>query len=297
MSGELWLAEGFTSYYGVLAMVRAGIVAQDQGAAQLAMFAAGVLRAPGTQFRSAVDMSRLAPYVDAAQAVDPTNWENTFVSYYTYGAAIALGLDLTLRERSGGSITLDDYMRQLWKTHGAPGGKAPGYVARPYTLKDAQAALASVSGDAAFADDFFRRHVLGTEPLPYRQLLAAAGYTMRERETPATLGQVRLQAERGRMVVANNTVSTSPVYKAGLGRGDAVLSLNGTAIAQAGDWERVLSTLTPGTEVELTFESRGEKKTVRVTAGKNDRIEVVPSPDRTPQQEAIRTAWLGSHVK
>ncbi len=32
-------------------------------------------------------MSRLAPYVDAAQAVDPTNWENTFVSYYTYGAS------------------------------------------------------------------------------------------------------------------------------------------------------------------------------------------------------------------
>lgn len=296
MSGELWLAEGFTEYYGTLAMVRAGIVSQDQGAAQLAMFAAGVLHAPGTQFRSAVDMSRLAPYVDAAQAVDPTNWDNTFVSYYTYGAAIALGLDLTLRERSGGAITLDDYMRQLWKTHGAPGGKAPGYVAHPYTLKDAQAALASVSGDAAFADDFFRRHVLGTEVLPYRQLLAAAGYTMRARETPATLGQVRLQPE-GRMVVAGNTVSTSQVYKAGMGRGDAVLSLNGTAIAQAGDWERVLSSITPGTEVELTFESRGEKKAVRVTAGKNDGIEVVPSPDQTPQQEAIRTAWLGSHVK
>ena len=46
MSGELWLAEGFTSYYGVLAMVRAGIVTRDQGAAQLAMFATGVLRAP-----------------------------------------------------------------------------------------------------------------------------------------------------------------------------------------------------------------------------------------------------------
>jgi predicted metalloprotease with PDZ domain len=297
MSGELWLAEGFTSYYGVLAMVRAGIITEDQGAAQMAMFAAGVLRAPGAQFRSAVDMSRLAPYVDAAQAVDQTNWENTFVSYYTYGAAIALGLDLTLRERSGGRITLDDYMRQLWKVHGAPGGKAPGYVSRPYTLEDAQAALATVSGDAAFAGDFFRRHVLGTELLPYGQLLAAAGYTMRTIETPATLGQVRLQPERGRMVVANNTVSTSQAYKAGLGRGDTVLSLNGTAIAQAGDWERVASALTPGTEVELTFESRGEKKTVRVTPEKNDRVEVVPSAERTPKQEALRAGWLGSRAR
>jgi predicted metalloprotease with PDZ domain len=297
MSGELWLAEGFTSYYGVLAMVRAGLITQDQGASQLAMFAAGVIRAPGAEFRSAVDMSRLAPYVDAAQAVDETNWENTFVSYYTYGAALALGLDLTLRERSGGAITLDDYMRQLWKVHGAPGGKAPGYVSRPYTLKDAQAALAVVSGDAAFADDFFRRHVLGTEGLPYQTLLAAAGYTMRNVATPPTLGQVRLQHERGRMVVASNTISTSPVYRAGLGRGDVVLSLDGTVITEAGDWERVLSTLTPGTDVALTFESRGEKKTTRVTPEKNDRIEVVPSPDRTPQQDAIRAGWLESKVK
>ena len=99
------------------------------------------------------------------------------------------------------------------------------------------------------------------------------------------------------MVVDNNTVSTSPVYKAGLGRGDVVLSLNGTTIAQAGDWERVVSTLTPGTDVELTFESRGEKKTARVTPEKNDRIEVVPSAGRTPKQEAFRAAWLGSRVK
>jgi predicted metalloprotease with PDZ domain len=297
MAGELWLAEGFTSYYGSLAMIRAGLVAQDQGVAQLAMFVNGVLHAPGTQFRSAVDMSRLAPYVDAATAVDETNWENTFVSYYTYGAAIGLGLDLTLRERSAGRITLDDFMRQMWKTHGAPGGRAPGYVAKPYTLKDAEAALAVVSGDAAFAQDFFRRHVLGTEPLPYRRLFAAAGYALRERETPPTLGPVRLEAQQGRMSVASNTVSTSPLFKAGLGRGDVVLSLNGTAIAQPGDWERVLSTLTPGTDVELVFESRAEKKTARVTVGKNDRLEIVPMPTRSPEQDAIRTGWLGSHAQ
>ena len=297
MSGELWLAEGFTSYYGSLAMIRAGIVAQDRGVAQLAMFAGSVMRAPGAQFRSAVDMSRLAPYVDAAQAVDPTNWENTYVSYYTYGAAIGLGLDLTLRERSGGTVTLDDYMRTLWKTHGVPGGKAPGYVSRPYTLKDAEAALATVSGDAAFAADFFRRHVLGTEPLPFRRLFAAAGYTLRERETPPTLGVLGLTAQQGRMVVTNNTVATSAVYKAGVGRGDTILTLNGTAVTQAGDWERILSTLTPGTEVELVFESRGEKKTARVTVQGNDRVEAVPMSERTPQQEALRAGWLASRVK
>jgi predicted metalloprotease with PDZ domain len=297
MSGELWLAEGFTSYYGTLTMIRAGLVAQDQGVAQMAMFVNGVLHSPGTRFRSAVDMSRLAPYVDAAESVDQTNWENTFVSYYTYGAAIGLGLDLTLRERSGGRITLDDFMRQMWKTHGAPGGKAPGYVARPYTLADAEAALAAVSGDRAFAQDFFRRHILGTEPLPFRRLFAAVGYQLRERDTSPTLGPLRLQAQGGRMVVAANTLSTSAVYEAGLGRGDTVISLNGTTIAQPGDWERVLSTLTPGTVVELVFESRAEKKTARVTVGSSDRLEVAPLPARTPEQDALRAGWLASRAK
>ncbi len=297
ISGELWLAEGFTSYYGVLAMIRAGLVAEDQGAAQLAMFAAGVLQAPGTQFRSAVDMSRLAPYVDAAAAVDRTNWENTYVSYYTYGAALGLGLDLMLRERSDGSVTLDDYMRQLWKTHGAPGGRAPGYVARPYTLADLQVALAVVSGDAAFARDFFGRHVRGTEPLPYRRLLAGAGYTMRARETEPTLGAVRLRAQEGRMIVAANTVSTSAAYRAGLGRGDAVIALNGTSIAKPGDWERVVATLTPGSVTTLVFESRGESKTAQLTVGRSERLEVVPTPNPTPEQLALRDAWLASRAK
>ena len=39
------------------------------------------------------------PFVDAATSVDPQNRVNTFLSYYTWGAAVGLGLDLTLRTR------------------------------------------------------------------------------------------------------------------------------------------------------------------------------------------------------
>jgi peptide methionine sulfoxide reductase MsrB len=49
-------------------------------------------------------MSRLAPFVDAAVSVDRTSFDNTYISYYTWGAAIALGLDLTLRDRSNGMV-------------------------------------------------------------------------------------------------------------------------------------------------------------------------------------------------
>lgn len=297
MSGELWLAEGVTTYYGSLTMIRAGLVAQDAGVGQMAGFVNSVLLSPGTQFRSAVDMSRLAPYVDAASAIDPTNWENTYVSYYTYGAALGLGLDLTLRERSGGKVTLDDFMRTLWTTHGAPAAKAPGYVARPYTLQDVEAALAKTTGDAAFAREFFAKHVTGTEPLPYRRLFAAVGYDLRPRGTAPFLGAVDLRVQQGRLRVASNTVATSPIYAAGLGRGDVVVSLNGTPLAQPEDWDKVVGTLTVGATVDLVFESRGETKTAKVAVEQDPRLLVAPMTQRTPAQEALRAGWLSSRVQ
>src|SRR5687768_18289153 len=52
-------------------------------------------------------------------------------------------------------ITLDDYMRAMWRVHGKPAAAA-GYVAKPYTLADARARLAEVIDDRAFADHFGR---------------------------------------------------------------------------------------------------------------------------------------------
>ncbi len=294
MSGDLWLAEGFTTYYGSLTMIRAGLVPPDAGVGQMAGYVNGALLAPGVQFRSPVDMSRLAPYVDAATSVDPTNWENTYFSYYPFGAAVGLGLDLTLRERSGGKVTLDDYMRALWKAHGAPGGKAPGYVSRPYTLADLETALAAVSGDATFAREFFQKHVTGTEPLPYRRLLAAVGYDLRPANPAPFLGAIGLRTEGGRVVVTNTTIATSPIYQAGLGKGDTVVALNGVAIAQPGDWQKALAALKPGDSVEFVFESRGERKSARVTVETDPRLTIVPMTQPTPAQLALREGWLSS---
>ena len=41
------------------------------------------------------------------------NTPNAVVSYYTKGSLVALALDLTLREATGGARSLDDLMRRL----------------------------------------------------------------------------------------------------------------------------------------------------------------------------------------
>ena len=136
-------------------------------------------------------MSQMAPFTDAARAVDKTNFSTTFISYYTYGSAVALALDLSLRDRSNGKISLDDYMRAMWRVHGKPGGPQPGLVAKPYTLADARARLAEVSGDRAFADEFFDKYIEGREVADYARLLLRAGYVVAQAQRRARHGSDR----------------------------------------------------------------------------------------------------------
>ncbi len=172
-------------------MARAGLADRNETASMLARSANAVVNGAGRQFRSAVGMSQLAPFTDAARSVDRTNFSTTFISYYTYGSAVALALDLSLRDRSNGKLSLDDYMRAMWRVHGKPGGPEPGLVAKPYTLRDARERLAEVSGDRTFADDFFDRYVEGREAADYARLLVRAGFVFRKRNPGASwIGQV-----------------------------------------------------------------------------------------------------------
>ena len=94
-------------------------------------------------------------------------------------------------------------MRAMWRSYGKPGGSREGYVDRPYTIADAEATLAEVSGDAAFARDFFARYIQGHDVADYPRLLARAGFTVRKRNAGPRLARrsaardARRRARRG----------------------------------------------------------------------------------------------------
>jgi predicted metalloprotease with PDZ domain len=298
MSGELWLAEGFTSYYGRLAMLRSGTVELSNGLAQIAGEVGGVSNAPGALFGSAVDMSRLAPFVDGSTDPAPTYWENTFVSYYSFGDVIALGLDLTLRARSDSRVTLDDFMRAMWRVHGKPGGAAPGLVGRPYTLADVRARLGEVSGDKAFADDFVRRYVEGKEKIDYAPLLLRAGFVLRKRSGQATLGEVRLEKNGEVLRVVSSTEIGSPAYLAGLDLDDELVSVAGVKLTSSEDLSKALAGRKPGNEVELIFKRRGQEVRTTATLAEDTRLELVPVETAegalSKEQKQFRESWLRS---
>jgi predicted metalloprotease with PDZ domain len=298
MSGEMWIAEGFTQYYGGLVMGRAGLRPADQTMISLANSALGVATHPARQFRSAVQMSEYAPFSDAARSVDETNASYSFISYYTYGSALALAMDLELRARSNGKLSLDDYMRLMWKVHGKPGGAQPGLVARPYTLNDARDRLAEVSGDAAFARDFFTRFVEGRDAPDYATLLAPAGIVVRKRN--AGMAWTGLQMDRQNAAAVGSLVPFgTPAFAAGLEEGDVIVSIDGvafTALAAA------LKDRKPGDNLAIEFRRpSGVVVKSTLTLGEDPALQAATIESTggtlTPEMKVFRESWLGAKAK
>jgi predicted metalloprotease with PDZ domain len=235
-------------------------------------------------------MSMMAPYVDAATSIDRTSFTNTFISYYTWGAALGLALDLTLRQRFPG-VTMDDFMREMWRTHGK--------TERSYTNADARAALGRVAKDTAFAGWFWRSYVDGREVPDYAALLAQAGVVARQAAPDvAWIGDPLVQLQGDRVVINSSTEAGQPIYEAGLDRGDFINTVDGQKVATVADLERIVRAKKPGDVIKVGFESRGESQEATITLRASPRLEFVTfeaaGREVTDAIRAFRASWVGS---
>lgn len=266
-----------------------------------------VSQSPGRALRTAEEMSQLAPFVDAAAAIDRTYWSNTFISYYTWGAAIGLGLDLTLRDRSDGNVTLDDYMRALWAEFGRPGQAGvdiePGMVATPYTMADLKATLGKVAGDRTFADAFFARYIQGHDVVDYAKLLSRAGLTARRRgDGHAFLaGNLNFSGGTGARVTGPVPFE-SALYKAGVDQDDQIASIDGVTLSSQQALDEIRRRHKPGDAVPIRFvRPSGESVTATLTLEADPRIEIVPVEQAggalSTEQKRFRDSWLNSRLR
>lgn len=292
MSGEMWIAEGFTQYYGNIIMARAGLSDAKRTMLNVVNSALGVALSPGHQFRSVVEMSQMAPFTDAARSVDPTNFSYSVINYYPYGSALALALDFELRSRSKGRLSLDDYMRAMWRVHGKPGGPQAGLVGKPYTQQDARDRLAEVADDRAFAHAFFTRYVDGRDVPDYAALLAPAGVIVRKRN--AGQGWTGAQIDGSGKVMQLVPWGT-PAFAAGLEQGDVITTVEGKPFES-------LKGRKPGEKLSVQVRRpTGQVSTLTLTLVEDPALEAVAVEDSggtlSAAQKAFRESWLGSKAR
>ena len=289
MSYELWFAEGFTQYYGGLLEERAGFVRDTD---YVKRTVAGLIRvktnAPGARLYSPVQASEEAVFTDAGVSIDKTNFPNIFASYYPYGGALALALDLTLRTRYG--KTLDDYMTAAWKKFGKP--------EIPYNVAGLQDVLAGLTGDKKFAESWFAQYIYGHDSVDYNSLLAPAGFLVgHSDEGKLWIGSTTDWVEKEGLIIESNTLRGTPVYDAGLDITDKILAIDNQDTRTISDLNTALSHLHPGAAVEIRYLHRGVEKKSTIKPIENPTVSVLTFEQAgrtlTPAIQQFRKNWLG----
>jgi len=313
MSDALWFAEGFTQYYGQMLLVRAGFNTPEQYARSLNSLVGSTLNSPGAKQFSAAQMSRDAVFTDAGISIDPNNNSNEVLSYYTYGGAIAVALDLRLRTEY--NLTLDDYMHIVWLDLGK--NTQPFVTKKPYVLADLEAELAKLTKNPKFAAGFFANYVNGTQKADYGPLLEKAGYMLKKQQPGvAWIGNLGGGFGGGRggrgaaapataapsvFALTGNTQIGTPIYKAGLEGGDIILTADGKEMKSAQDLNDIVATKKVGDKINITYKNRSGQHTTTITTEESPAVQVVSFESAgktlTSEQQAFRTNWLSSKAK
>ena len=230
----LWVFEGFTSYYDDLMLLRSGTITQTDYLRLVSKTIGAVHRGPGRRKQSVAESS-----FDAWSRYykQDENSPNALVSYYTKGSLVALGLDITIREQSGGAKSLDDVMRLLWNRYGRDFYQAP-----PQGVpEDAMPALIA-EATGVDTSTFIERHVVGREDVDLASLLARQGILLEWKPASKlpSMG-IRTRQSHGETQIAT-VYEGEAGHKAGLSAGDTLVAIGGLKVSESGGcdmWSRL----------------------------------------------------------
>lgn len=290
LCGELWFAEGFTSYFDDLSLQRAGILSAEDYVSGLTRTLNYVLLRPGTRYRGPVGMSQCAPFVDAATSIDGDNFANTFISYYSYGAVLGLALDLELRRDH--DTDLSSYMRLVWNRYGR--------TEVPYHIPDLENLLGEITENPAFAKNWFSTHIYDSGLPDLKDLLNDFGVemTLDQMDSVGFYG-LRLRDTDDGLQVAGTVFANSPLYTAGLEEGDYLLALNETELSSVEQWDEAVAELKIGQTCMIKFKQNGIETTGNFTATVDPTFSVrlLSQKEVKGKIKKRQEAWLRSGIK
>ncbi|HKC23890.1 MAG TPA: PDZ domain-containing protein [Thermoanaerobaculia bacterium] len=302
---DLWAMEGVTSYYQWVLLERAGVVKPKHFFEDLGKELLAHKENPGSAVQSA-EMSSFDTWIRLYHPDE--NSPNVSESYYRRGALIGLALDLAIRRASGGTRSLDDVLRLLWREYGERG---IGYPEGRYEEAVGQV----LQGDAK---ELFDRYVRGVETPDLAKLLAPFGLELAEKaekdedekdadedkkngngETPAEpkskadFGWKTAKQPDGRITISE-VYAGRAAYRAGVNAGDELVAVDGVK-ADEDQLKRIERDVAPGTSVEVTVFRRARLEKILVALGSRRAFtyEIKAKKGATPEEKTMFKSWLG----
>ncbi|MEN5363670.1 M61 family metallopeptidase [Brevundimonas intermedia] len=262
----LWVYEGQTQYYGQVVAARSGLLTKQQAMDSLAMTAATYDTRVGREWRAMQDTTN-DPIISQRQPKGWLSWQRD-EDYYSEGQLIWLDVDTTIREKTGGRKSLDDFARAFY------GVRDGDYAPAPYTFEDVVAALNGVvandwatflrtrldaDGPEARAplDGLARggwRLAFTDKPTDYMKTLYAE---LKRNDFTYSLGFQTGEANKIRSVQWN-----SLAFKSGLAAGMEIVAVNGQAATADRLTEAVTAAKDPAVPITLIVKDDDQYRTV-----------------------------------
>ncbi len=281
-SPELWIAEGTTSYYESVMLLRSGFGTADRFLDNAASGIQGDRQRPG---------NKVQPLAEASFDAWVKYWRGTEQSYnlesdyYGKGANVSALLDLEIRHRSRTDHSLDEVMRAMYQRFPLSGAG--------YTLTDFQKVSEEFAGSKL--QEFFDKYVYGTASLPWEEELGYAGLQLTARDTTRRPWIGLNTFDAGDKTRISQVIAGSPAEAAGLNIGDELLALNGYRV-RTSDLPDRIGQSAEGDEVTLTVFRSDRLREYKVKIGHSTvpsyKIEKVASP--TDLQQRVYQSWLRS---
>ncbi|WP_314375168.1 peptidase M61 [Sphingomonas paucimobilis] len=225
----LWVYEGQTQFWGYVLQARSGMVSKQDTLDQYASILAIYDTAPARQWRNLVDTTN-DPIISSRKPKGWTSWQRS-EDYYNEGLMVWMEVDAMLRQKSGGTKSIDDFAKAFFGIRNGDWGEVT------YTFDDVAATLNKiVPFDWA---EFLHRRITETgQPAPI-QGFAMNGYKLVYTDQPTPTFK---QGEKNStnvsyslgMIVSNSgevtsSIWDSPAFKAGIDVGTQIQAVNGEA--------------------------------------------------------------------
>ena len=272
----LWVSEGFTNYYGSVALYRAGLRTREQFLQTVEGAINGVESEEARSYISPANSS-VSTWVgyDTPVAFG--------ISYYTQGQNLGALLDLSILHDTSGASRLDDVMRALYREFYQKG--------RGFTTED----MIGIINRLTKRDyhDFYRKYVSGVQVPPYDTILGFAGYKVEtsSRKTAMIGFEIERTPEGAKITRVDRG---SPAAKAGLRAGDSLVSIDGLDMQK--DFEAVDERLEQRIDrtVKLSIKRGAKDQTLELQVGSVNEAnrKIVELPNPSLNQLKIREAWL-----
>ena len=226
----LWLYEGQTQFWGKVLAARSGLVTAEQARDGLANTAASLDARAGRTWRNLQDTTNEGTMGARRTGKDWSNYQRS-ADYYDESALIWLDADSLIREKSGGSKSMDDFAQLFF---GVEDGRVQPL---PYTFDDIVSTLNRVQ--AYDWVGFLRARLDGNGPGAPMDGLERAGWRLSYAEKPSEFARNDDREDRaedfayslGLTLQKDGKVDSvlwgSPAFNAGLNIAVQVVAVNG----------------------------------------------------------------------